>query len=121
MGKIMGTVRLSDSLVDGINSTFFTSEFHSMLEHHILNLATSEEAQALTVTDSMAHQYNGDLNGLLIALGVPLQYHWATMRCNGMYGPGEYDSTRVHLIQPSFTEIDELLTIYTTSSVASLS
>ena len=117
----MGAVRLSDSLVDGVSSTMYTSEFHAMMEHHILNLSTSEEVQALTVTDSMANQYNGDLNGLLIALGVPLQYHWATMRCNGMYGPGDYKSTLVHLIQPSFTEIDELLTIYNTSSVASVS
>ena len=116
----MGTVRLSDSLVDGISSTLFTSEFHSMLEHHILDLATSEGAQGVTVTDSMANQYNGDLNGLLIALGVPLQYHWITMRCNGLYGPNEYNSSLVHLIQPSFTEIDALLTIYNTSTTSTL-
>lgn len=117
----MGAVRLSDSLVDGVSSTMYTSEFHAMMEHHILNLSTSEEVQALTVTDSMANQYNGDLNGLLIALGVPLQYHWITMRCNGMYGPNEYDSSLVHLIQPSFTEIDALLTIYNTSTTSTLS
>lgn len=117
----MGAVRLSDSLVDGVSPTFFSAEFHSMLEHHILYLSTSEEVQSMTIEDSMANQYHGDLNGLLIALGVPLEYHWATMRCNGMYGPGDYRSTRVHLIQPSFREIDELLSIYNTSTTSSLS
>ena len=117
----MGAVRLSDSLVDGVNPTYYTSAFHSMLEHHVLNLSTSEETQNVTVPDSLGKQFHGDFNGLLNALGVPLQYHWITMRCNGMYGFNEYVSTMVHLIQPSFTEVDELFSIYTTASTSSIS
>lgn len=116
----MGVDRLSDSLIDGVNPIYYTSEFHSMLEHHILRLTVSEEAQPLTVTDSLAHQFNGDLHGLLNALGVPIQYHWVTMRCNGLYGTNEYRSTMTNLVQPSFREIDQLMSIYTTTASVSL-
>lgn len=114
----MGAVRLTDSLVDGVSPTFFTSAFHSMMEHHILDLATSEAAQPLTLEKSMAVQYNGDLNGLLSALGVPLQYQWMTMRCNGLYGATDYRSDMINLVQPSFEEIDELHALYITSTAA---
>lgn len=116
----MSIARLSDNLLDGVSEIYFSQGFQSMLEHHILELTTSEEAQPIAIPNALGIQYNGDLYGLLITLGVPMQYHWATMRCNMMYGPNEFKSTHVNLIQPSFREIDELLAIYTTSSTVYL-
>ncbi len=116
----MSTIRLSDTLSDGVSSVFFSEGFQMMLENHILRLVRSSSTAVVNVPDSQAYQYEADFFGLLLTLGVPSQYHFTTMRCNNLYSPADYRSTLTSIIVPGFSEIDELFAIYTTSTSLSM-
>lgn len=116
----MSTTRLSDTILDSVPSVYYSEPFQSMLENHIFTLARHSSAQILAIEPSLAYQYEGDFFGLLTNLGVPSQYHWATMRCNGLYSPVDFRSDTVNITQPPFEQIDELQAIYSSSSSLSM-
>lgn len=116
----MSTLRLSDTIGDSASSVFFSQGFQMMLENHILRLVRSSNTSVITVDDGLAYQYEADLFGLLLTRGIPSQYHYATMRCNNLYSPADYRATLTSIIVPGFSEIDELLAIYNTSTSLSM-
>lgn len=116
----MNTTRLSDTIPDSIPSVYYSEGFQSMLENHIFTLARHTGAQLIVIEPTRAYQYEGDFFGLLTSLGVPSQYHWATMRCNGFYSPTDFKSDTTSITHPPFEQIDELQAIYTSSSSLSM-
>ena len=116
----MSTLRLSDTLSDGVSNVFFSEGFQMMIENHILRLVRSSTSTVINISDSLAYQYEADLFGLLLTQGIPPQYHFTTMRCNNLYSPADYRSSLTSLIVPGFSEVDELLAIYTTSTSLSM-
>jgi hypothetical protein len=116
----MAIQRLSDTMDDGVQNVYFSDGFHSMMEHHILTLATSSKASIIDIPNALANQYAGDLFGLLNTLAVPSRYHWVTMRCNKLHAPHNYTVDKTTIIQPNFEEIDELQAIYSSSANLSL-
>lgn len=116
----MSTLRLSDTLSDGASNVFFSEGFQMMIENHILRLVRSSTSTVINISDSLAYQYEADLFGLLLTQGIPPQYHFTTMRCNNLYSPTDYRSTLTSLVVPGFSEVDELLAIYTTSTSLSM-
>lgn len=116
----MSTTRLSDTILDSVSPVYYSEPFQSMLENHIFTLARHSGAQVIPIEPSHAYQYEGDFFGLLTSLGVPSQYHWTTMRCNGYYSPVDFRSDVVSITQPPFEQIDELQAIYTSSSSLSI-
>lgn len=112
----MSTQRLTDTMLDSVSSVYFSEGFQSMLENHILLLIQSSGTQVMPVKNAIAHQFEGDFYGLLTSLDIPDQYHFTILRCNGFYSPTDYRSTLVNIIIPSFTDVDELQAIYSTST-----
>lgn len=108
--------RLTDTMHDSVPSVFYTEQFHSMLESHILELVSSSATEVLQIDKALANQFEGDFFGLLTALGIAANYHWVGMRCNGLYSPTDYRSTLINIIVPAYGEVDEIAAIYTTSS-----
>lgn len=112
----MEIVRLTDSLVDGVSPVFYTEQFHNMIEHHIVDLATSNAAVIRIVEPALANQYVADFFGLLTSLNVAPEYQWVFMRCNRLYSSLDYKSAQTNIVLPDINEIDELVTIYTSSA-----
>ena len=53
----MSTLRLSDTLSDGVSSVFFSEGFQMMIENHILRLVRSSTSTVINISDSLAYQY----------------------------------------------------------------
>ena len=115
----MAGQRLSERIT-AIAAVYSNPDFLDTLEYHIPRLSVHPDGSLITVEPALANQYRGDLYGLLSAVGVPRQYHWAIMRVNNMRSPTDYLTTMVQLIQPPYREIDDLQRIWSSSNNLSM-
>lgn len=105
--------RLADSIPDSGPLIYHNPELRTALEYHIPYLRMSEKSSVIEIDPATALKYKGDLDGLLVSLGIPPKYHWAIMRVNDMYCSSDYDEAGM-LIQPPFDEVDRIVSIWTT-------
>ena len=90
-----------------LNDTFDDSgygheDFKTVIEDHLPILSRADNIdEIINVTPIDAARWEYDFSGLLRFLGVQPQYHWATMRVNGLRSADEYRSNLIQIKIPS--------------------
>lgn len=81
------------SVADGLDgpSIYYSNLFRTQIECHLPLLQSQIVSSVIAVTPADADSFRGDFYGLLIQYKIPRQYHWITLRLNGMKSPDEYD------------------------------
>nr|DAR02461.1 MAG TPA: baseplate wedge protein [Caudoviricetes sp.] len=103
-----------------LNDTFDDSgygheDFKTVIEDHLPILSRADNIdQIINVAPIDAARWEYDFSGLLRFLGVQPQYHWATMRVNGLRSADEYRSDLIQIKIPSKEVIDRLYNYYNT-------
>lgn len=108
--------RLSARIPSEGPSAFYSEDFKTMMEPHIPLLVAGENTQLTPIEPGLALQYANDFYGLLLTLGIPSQYHWTIMRCNGYDYPMEFKDTITQVIVPPLGEIDDLQKIWSSTN-----
>lgn len=106
-----------NTLMHGASSVpadYFNQKWLRTLESMLDLLRVDVRNQLITVEPTTGLRYQGDLYGLLTALQIPMQYHWAVMRLNGYTSPEQYDGTILTLVRPADDFIEENLVIFKT-------
>lgn len=107
---------VADLIPTNISDDFFDREFQVMLEYHIPFLINHQNTSYIMVEPAMALQYRGDLSGLLTAKDLPLEFHWITMRCNGMNSNSEFNETMTSVLVPPLEELKQLQQIWASNN-----
>lgn len=68
---------------------YYTDGFRQTIEDHLTYLK-KQVSEVIAVTAQQQEKYQSDLYGLFIEKGVPQEYLWTTMRCNGFHSPADY-------------------------------
>lgn len=103
-----------------LNDTFDDSgygheDFKIVIEDHLPILSRADNIdKIINVAPNDAVRWEYDFSGLLRFLGVQPQYHWATMRVNGLHSADEYRSDLIQIKIPSKEMIDRLYNYYNT-------
>lgn len=96
-------------------SVYYTPGWHRLMETHMRWLREQVTLRVVEVQDQLVYKFEGDLFGLLRVLGIDDQYHWLTMRLNGMNSPLEFDKRFSQLKLPSPDVVDRIMSIYRTA------
>lgn len=115
-----GGQKLTERIPSEGPGVYYTDEFMTMMEPHIGLLITNENSHIRPVEPALALQYANDFYGLLLTIGIPFQYHWTIMRCNGYTSPLAYKGDVTQLIIPPITEIDQLQQIWSSNNNLSI-
>lgn len=106
------------SIIDDIAGTnqevFFETEFRQCVETYLPYLKTNMVTN-LTIAQTKAYQYEGDLRGLLLSEGVPREHVWIVMRVNGYRSYSEYDGKQYMFILPSSQSVNNVVQRYKTA------
>lgn len=94
---------------------YYREEFRNIIEDHLYILKHKGKKIPVPVTAIQEMKYKGDFYGLLRSLGIPIEFHWITMRINGLHSPMDYQGTLIELIGPDDGYIKLLLQRYMNS------
>lgn len=75
--------KISLLLPNNPNNIFDTVEFRTIVEDFLEALKTSASTRAESIPPSIYYLWRFDWRGLLVAMGVPTELHWVTIRMNG--------------------------------------
>lgn len=107
---------VTDLIPSNISDDFFDSGFQAMLEYHIPYLINHQNTTFITAEPALALQYRGDFSGLLLAKNLPLEFHWITMRCNGLNSNHEFNETMTEIVVPPLEELKQLQQIWASNN-----
>lgn len=110
------TMTISKRIVDEGAQLYYTPGWHLLIESHLQWLLSRADNRLLTVDNGEAYKYEGDLSGLLLQHGIPVQYHWIVMRMNGFTSYSQYRVDKTQLILPDEGVIQELRAAYQTTA-----
>ena len=84
-------------------SNYYIPSFNKVLEDHLEYISKSAISDRIIPTGRQYAKFIGDFTGLLIELDVKEEYHWITMRINGLHSSMDYldESLVIKLINPS--------------------
>lgn len=106
------------------DSVYYDPRFRTVIETHLSILRQAPSTQQQPITADMIHRHEGDFYGLLMELGISLQFHWIYLRVNGLESPNQFgaqlrDPYRDHyaftLIIPSTDAMNELRSLFLTT------
>lgn len=89
------------------NSYLHNETFRDKIEQHMVILISKSSRVQITPVDS--YRFTGDFYGLMAHLGVPLDYHWITMRANALHSSIDFEGTTMEIIVPDRNYIESLL------------
>lgn len=72
------------------DSRYQADSFRNVIEDHLQFIKHKSIANVVTTTGRQVSKFKLDFTGLLIELNVPDEYHWATMRANGLHSTADY-------------------------------
>ena len=102
--------------VDTGADVLYSAGWQVLIESELLNLTSSYNSSTLSIDPHDAFKYEGDFYGLLAQYNIPQQYFFAYLRANGLRDPSEFPMTMSSLIAPSPTYLDNLKSVYMTTS-----
>ncbi len=94
---------------------YFDPLFRQCVETYLPNLKSSPDIRFLDITETKAYQFEGDLRGLLISEGVPVEHIWIIMRMNDYRSYSEYDGKQYVLLLPPTNMINDIVQRYKTT------
>lgn len=71
------------------NPSYYSAGFRLAVETH-LPLIRQHVRERAALTERQLKMYSGDFYGLLAELGVSEEYHWPTLRGNGLHSPADF-------------------------------
>lgn len=89
---------------DAGEASYQTRLFRRVVEDHLDLIKTRAISKTEIPTPQQFGKYRGDFYGLLIELGVKEQFHWITLRVNGLHSPADYvdENLLISIINPSY-------------------
>lgn len=102
-------------LSNSANSIYFKEEFIAFLEQH-LNYIKNQGMTLITLTEINAYKHEGNFYGILNEFSIPVQYHYITMRINGLLNSNLYDGYEKNIYLPNFDIIEQLKNQYITTT-----
>ena len=106
---------INDKMLSDGASIYYTERVRTMMESHMPYLRSSPFVTARPIEPSQANKYEGDLQGLLMELGVSPKNHWFFMRLNDMDGFEDVTPELRSLLMISESSIDQLMSVYQTA------
>lgn len=91
---------------------YYKNEIRVLLESHVEFIKNHSSTTVERVMSSLTYKYEGDFYGLLMALKIPIEYHWITMRINGYSSPTEMSGEKIAFLKPDFTLIEQIINIH---------
>lgn len=86
--------------------------FRRLLEGYMPWFRAHDLTENVGIDPHHVYKYEGDLYGLLDALGIDKRYHWVVMRLNSIYRAGEVDQELRWLLIPDRSTIEKLKQLY---------
>jgi hypothetical protein len=102
------------ALVDRIKSYPYIQDdakFVSLVEASIPYFRIDPQTTVIGVDLQTSAKYRFDFYGLCTFLGIDEEYHYATMRLNGLTSSQDFNGLMNSLIVPPFTKIDQLIEV----------
>lgn len=110
------TMSINDRMVNEGADVYYTPEWHRFIESHLHWLRQLASNTQLDIEPADAYKYEADLQGLLLAYKVPMEYHFIVMRMNKLTSPTQYTVETSRLVLPNFQQIESLRTIFATTN-----
>lgn len=88
---------------------YYSEAFRNLLENHLQILSSSSSYRLAEVRAIDSYKYSGDLYGLLNQLNVPSEYHWITLRLNGLHSPMDYKGDLLNIKIPNIKQLETYL------------
>lgn len=101
--SIMSSLQIPKTL------TTYQPKVIQKLEDYKTFLVNDPTTRVEVIDNQLANKYKGDFYGLLLSLGISLNYHWIIMRMNGLASPEDYKGTELLICIPSTSVIDTLI------------
>lgn len=111
----MATPIRTKALTEG-PGVFYSQAFRDMIETHVSWLQNHSRTRTMTIEPADGLMYQGDLDGLLLHLGIPKHMHWIVMRVNGMTSPLDYRVEMSALTIPDDAAVVDLQRKFKTST-----
>lgn len=110
------TMSINGRMVNEGADVYYTPEWHRFIESHLHWLRKLASNVVLNIEPSDAYKYEADLQGLLQAYNIPMEYHFIVMRMNDMTSPTHYAMSTTQLILPDFQQIESLRSVFATTN-----
>lgn len=110
------TMSINSRMVNEGADLYYTPEWHRFIESHLHWLRKLPGNSMIAIEPADAYKYEADLQGLLQAYNVPMEYHFIVMRINGMTTLTQYSVEMTQLILPDFQQVESLRSVYVTSN-----
>lgn len=94
-------------------SSYRSISFRNVLEDH-LEILKTHNVTTLEVPYDVGVRYLGDFTSLLNEFDIPEQYHYPTIRINGLYCSYDYNQLIDVLHIPDLAYVDRLLNLHQT-------
>lgn len=107
---------LSGMIASEGEAVFYEEQLRHVFEDHLDYFIKHEETEQLTIDPHQAYKYEGDMYGLFLALSIPREYYWITMRMNGFSTPTDFDGESRSLLIPPRNAVRSVVQTYRTSS-----
>jgi hypothetical protein len=91
-----------------------TEGYINMIESCLTLIKANSRLYNFTPKENQRAKYNGDFYGLLDDCGLSKEYHYATMRVNGLASSADYTGDNRILYAPDVKIMDLLKKIYIT-------
>lgn len=102
------------ALVDYIQSYPFIQDdprFIALVEASIPYYRKDPETSIVPIDLQQAAKYRFDFYGLCSSIGIDQEYHYVTMRLNGLTSSQDFNGLKDAILTPPYSKIDNLVEI----------
>lgn len=105
------------SLMDNLTDDLYLShDFKNVLEDH-LTFLKQNKPRMIEVTSHQNYKWEGDFYGLLDELRVPKDFHYVSMRMNGLTNSGHYKGDLDYILIPDINTVEDLKMTFETKNI----
>jgi hypothetical protein len=112
----MASNAIDNLMVPDGASIFYNPAFRVVLEDHMTYFRGLSDNNLFPVTPHQVYKYRFDLGGLMLDLGIALQYHWIVMRVNNITDMTHVPPDLTVLVMPAQKNIDVIAQTHKTIS-----
>lgn len=110
----MALASLTEIMSDTVPALWYSSDFRSVIEDHLVRLRTRNSVSYPISTDE-GRQHVGDFYSLLTSRNLVSKYHWIILRVNKHTCPYKYSGESFDLIIPDQDFIETIYDNYRSS------
>lgn len=110
----MALPSLTESMLDTVPALWYSSDFKSVIEDHLVRLRTRSSV-SYPISIDEGRQHVGDFYSLLTSRNIVSKYHWIILRVNNLTTPYKYSGESFDLIIPDQDFIETIYDNYRSS------